>query len=137
MIRGMDADATLALLKQILAGTVRLPGAACVGRHRLFDSVVGNGHRYRDQEHTRIARAAACCATCPARAQCPTATTSSTITLAVGVRRSSARVRPRPRHRPARSLSRSEATWGNVAARCTLTSRNAMITGSRQIEHFS
>jgi hypothetical protein len=42
----------LLLLREILAGTARLPNAACIGRHELFDPVVGNGHRYQRQEQT-------------------------------------------------------------------------------------
>jgi hypothetical protein len=61
----MDADAALALLKAILADTVRLPGASYLGRHELFDPVLGNGHRYRDQERALLTKAAQVCAECP------------------------------------------------------------------------
>ena len=39
----MDADAVVALLKEILADLLRLPGAACIGKHAMFDLVIGNG----------------------------------------------------------------------------------------------
>jgi hypothetical protein len=71
----MDADATLALLKAILAGTVRLTGAACIGKHQLFDPLPGNGNQaHREQERARVARALACCAGCPAIRHCPSVT---------------------------------------------------------------
>jgi hypothetical protein len=38
----VDAHVMLALLKEILVGTVQLPGAACIGRHELFDAAPGN-----------------------------------------------------------------------------------------------
>jgi hypothetical protein len=57
----LDADAALALLKAILADTVRLSNAACIGRHELFDPVLGNGQRYRDQERVRLTKAARVC----------------------------------------------------------------------------
>lgn len=70
----MDSDSALALLKAILADTVRLPGAACVGRHELFDQTPGNGRRYQCQERTRLAEAARVCATCPAIRHCMSVT---------------------------------------------------------------
>ncbi len=50
----MDPDAALDLLKEILAGVPRLPGAACIGRHEMFDPVLGNGHQYQRQERARL-----------------------------------------------------------------------------------
>jgi hypothetical protein len=70
----MDADAALALLKAILADTVRLPNAACIGRHQLFDPVSGNGRQYQRQEQIRLAQAARVCATCPAIRRCTSVT---------------------------------------------------------------
>ncbi|MGH3780407.1 MAG: hypothetical protein ACRDRO_07210, partial [Pseudonocardiaceae bacterium] len=62
----------------ILAGVRPLPGAKSVGRHELYDELHGGyGRRHSDQERERLARAAACCAGCPARTQCTTATTGS------------------------------------------------------------
>lgn len=54
---GTDADAALALLKVILADTVRLPHASCVGRHEMFDPILGNGRQYQAQEQIRLATA--------------------------------------------------------------------------------
>ena len=74
----MDPDAALDLLKAILAGTVRLPGAACIGRHDLFDRTPGNGgHQHQHQEQIRRAEAARLCATCPAIPHCTSATVST------------------------------------------------------------
>lgn len=70
----MDADAVVALLKEILADLLRLPGAACIGKHAMFDPVIGNGLQYRDQEQIRLAKAARLCATCPAIRHCPSVT---------------------------------------------------------------
>lgn len=89
---GVDPDATLLLLREILHGLPRLPDASCTGKRALFDPVPGRGPEHHEQEHARIARAAACCAGCPARAKCPTVTSSTTIGLAIGVRRASTRV---------------------------------------------
>jgi hypothetical protein len=38
---GMDADGALELLQEILADLPRFPGAACIGRHDLYDPVSG------------------------------------------------------------------------------------------------
>ena len=54
----MDPDAALDLLKEILAGVPRLPGAACIGKHHMFDPVLGNGHQYRDQDRARLTETA-------------------------------------------------------------------------------
>jgi len=73
----MDADAALALLKAILADSVRLPNAACVGRHELFDPIPGNGgDQHQRQEQIRRAEAARLCAGCPAILHCPSVTVS-------------------------------------------------------------
>ncbi len=74
---GVDPDAALDLLKAILAGTVRLPGAACVGRHQLFDQTPGNDHQQRRAERIRLAQAARLCAACPAIRHCPSVTVSA------------------------------------------------------------
>lgn len=89
----VDRDAVVALVAAIVRGIPSLPGAACIGHHDLFDELPGRGHQHHDDEHARIARAAACCGTYPARVQCPTVTTSTTITVAVGCAASAARVR--------------------------------------------
>ncbi|MGH3784354.1 MAG: hypothetical protein ACRDRO_27980 [Pseudonocardiaceae bacterium] len=54
---GMDADGAGALLKEILHGALRLPGASCVGRHRVYDPVVGHGQQHQRQEQNRVAEA--------------------------------------------------------------------------------
>ncbi|MGH3548271.1 MAG: hypothetical protein ACRDQU_09185 [Pseudonocardiaceae bacterium] len=78
----VDPDGTVRLLSAILAGVQPLPGAKCVGQHELYDERHGGyGRRHRDQERERLARAAACCAGCPARTKCTTVTTSSTVTV--------------------------------------------------------
>lgn len=38
----MDPDATVRLLTAILTDQPRLVGAACIGRHELFDPICGN-----------------------------------------------------------------------------------------------
>jgi hypothetical protein len=86
----MDADGALLLLREILADLPRLHGASCVGQYALFDPVVDNGRRHRDQERARLAKTATICATCPVRAQC------ISVTVAVTVE-----VIPAPRRRPA------------------------------------
>jgi hypothetical protein len=55
----VDHEASVKLLAAILADLPQLTGAACVGRHQLFDPVLGNGRRYRDQERVRLAKARA------------------------------------------------------------------------------
>jgi hypothetical protein len=52
------------LLSAILAHLPRLPGASCIGKHRMYDPVLGNGHQHRDQERARLAEAARVCAGC-------------------------------------------------------------------------
>jgi hypothetical protein len=54
----MDADGALLLLREILADLPRLHGASCVGQYALFDPVVDNGRRHRDQERARLAKTA-------------------------------------------------------------------------------
>jgi hypothetical protein len=72
----MDADATVELLREILADLPRLPGARCIGKHVLFDPVPGNGgHQHRRQEQIRLAEAARVCAGCPVIGRCTTVTT--------------------------------------------------------------
>jgi hypothetical protein len=71
----MDREASIKLLSTILADTVRLTGAACIGRHELFDRTPGNGgHQHQRQEQIRRAEAARLCATCPAIRHCPSVT---------------------------------------------------------------
>jgi hypothetical protein len=71
----MDADGALRLLAEILTDLPQLTGASCVGKHRMFDPVIGNGHRYRDQERARQTKAARVCAGCPVIGRCPSVTT--------------------------------------------------------------
>lgn len=73
----MDADSALLLLREILVDLPRLPNAACVGRHQLFDPVLGNGRQYQRQEQIRLAEAARLCAECPAIRHCTTVTVFS------------------------------------------------------------
>ncbi len=54
----MDREASIKLLSTILADTVQLPGAACLGKHHLFDPVSGTSRVHRHQEQQRVARAA-------------------------------------------------------------------------------
>lgn len=60
----------MSLLSQMLAGVVdpRLEGAACAGRHALFDPPERNEDR--DQLAHRHAAAARICATCPVLNAC-------------------------------------------------------------------
>jgi hypothetical protein len=64
----------LLLRREILADTVRLSSAACVGRHELFDPIVGSGHRYRNQERVRLTKAARVCVGCPVIRHCTSVT---------------------------------------------------------------
>jgi hypothetical protein len=70
----MDREASIRLLAAILADAPRLEDAACIGKHRMYDPVLGNGHQYRDQERARLAKAAHVCAGCPAIRHRPTVT---------------------------------------------------------------
>ena len=85
----MDRDGVVALLAEIVRGAPSLPGAACVDQHELYDELPGSGPEYQRE---RVKRVAACCATCPVQAKCPTLviTDATSITVAVGVRRASA-----------------------------------------------
>jgi hypothetical protein len=74
----MDREASIKLLAAILADLPQLTGASCIGKHRAFDPIVGNGHLYQHQEQIRLAEAARLCAGCPARAKCSAATLSTT-----------------------------------------------------------
>ncbi|MGH3888769.1 MAG: hypothetical protein ACRDSZ_19790 [Pseudonocardiaceae bacterium] len=48
-LRTVDRDGTIKLLAVILADLPKLDGAACRGRHELFDPIRGNGHRYQHE----------------------------------------------------------------------------------------
>ena len=63
-----DADATIELLKHILTDAPALDGAACDGRHELFDAA----HRGEDRDQIlyRHRAAQAICVTCPALDAC-------------------------------------------------------------------
>lgn len=62
----MDRYGTVRLLSAILANQPRLTGAACIGRHELFDPIRGNGDpRFQRQEQIRRVTAARICAGCP------------------------------------------------------------------------
>ncbi len=66
----------MALLTAILADQPRLVGAACCGRHELFDPIRRNEPGFQRHEQTRRTEAARICAGCPGvRAQCPKVTT--------------------------------------------------------------
>lgn len=74
----MDRDGSIKLLSTILTNIPRLTGASCIGHHRLFDPLPGNGNQaIRAQERHRVARAAACCAGCPAIRHCPSVTVTT------------------------------------------------------------
>jgi hypothetical protein len=74
----VDHDGTIELLSKILADTVRLTGAACIGRHELFGQTPGNGgHQHQRQEQIRRAEAARLCAGCPAIQHCTSVTVST------------------------------------------------------------
>lgn len=66
----MDPDATLALLAEILRGTVARPGAACIGREILFDPLDDTYGRDPNTDYQRAA-AAEVCRRCPHRQVCP------------------------------------------------------------------
>jgi hypothetical protein len=72
----MDREASIKLLSTILADTVRLTGAACIGKHQLFDQIPGNGG-HPHQEQIRRAEAARLCARCPAIRHCPSVTVTT------------------------------------------------------------
>ncbi|MGH3548413.1 MAG: WhiB family transcriptional regulator [Pseudonocardiaceae bacterium] len=71
----VDREGTVRLLSAILADSPRLPGAACRGRHALFDPIRGNEPGFQRQEQRRRTDAARLCAGCPVRAQCSKVTT--------------------------------------------------------------
>lgn len=64
----LDDDATLQILKRILAGLPKLSGAACVGRAEIFAPAEPD----EPDEHVeyRHRHAAAICSTCPALTEC-------------------------------------------------------------------
>lgn len=61
--RRREAAGEMALLERILADRPNLQGAACIGRHGLFDAA-------RDDKAQR-AEAEALCWRCPVRSRCP------------------------------------------------------------------
>ncbi len=69
----VDPDGTIKLVGAILRGTPSLPGAACRGRHELFDEIPGQPNRRGVAEilAQRRTAAAALCSQCPVRARCP------------------------------------------------------------------
>ncbi len=87
----VDPDGTVRLLTAILVDQPKLDGAACRGRHELFDPIRCIDPQHYRQEQIRRTEAARICSTCPARTRCPTVTTGPGIT-AVSVRQ-----RPAPR----------------------------------------
>jgi WhiB family redox-sensing transcriptional regulator len=79
----MDREGSIKLLSGILAGTPRLPGAACIGRHELYDPIAGNGPQFQRAEQIRLAEAAQVCAGCPVIQRCPSVTTVAVTTIEV------------------------------------------------------
>jgi hypothetical protein len=73
----VDREGVVALLAEILTDRPQLTGAACIGKHAIFDPIVGNGLQYRDQERVRLAKAARVCGGCPVIHRCPCATTTA------------------------------------------------------------
>jgi hypothetical protein len=71
----VDHDGAIKLLSAILADLPQLTGTSCIGKHRMFDSVIRNGHRYRDQERAQLTKAARVCAGCRVIGRCPSVTT--------------------------------------------------------------
>jgi hypothetical protein len=65
----VDREGTIMLLSVILAGTPLLNGAACVGRHQLYDEIPGRGQL--DQRRQRYQAAAGVCSWCLVRVLCP------------------------------------------------------------------
>jgi hypothetical protein len=80
----VDVDGALLLLREILTDLPQLTGAACVGRHALYDELPGHGHQHHDQQRQRVKLAAACCGGCPVRHQCPMVITSGATLRAAG-----------------------------------------------------
>ena len=73
----MDREGTIKLQAVILADIPKLDGAACHGRHELFDSAPRNGRRYQQEEQIRLAEAARICSSCPVVQRCPDVTTTA------------------------------------------------------------
>jgi hypothetical protein len=65
----MDREGTITLLSVILAGIPQLNGAACVGRHHLYDEIPGRGQN--DQRRQSYQAAAGVCSRCPVPVLCP------------------------------------------------------------------
>ncbi len=74
----VDREASIKLLAAILTDPPWLSGAACIGRHEMFDPVPGHGgHQHQRQERIRRVQAARLCAGCPAIRRCTTVTVFS------------------------------------------------------------
>jgi hypothetical protein len=73
--RDRDRNGVVALLAEILTDRPQLTGAACIGKHAMFDPIVGNSLQYRNRERVRLAKAARVCAGCPVIQRCTTVTT--------------------------------------------------------------
>lgn len=68
----MDPEGTIQLLTEIVRGVPSLPGAACRGRHELYDELpAGRGPERAAAEQERVAAAVMVCCGCPARSACP------------------------------------------------------------------
>ncbi|MFZ0118120.1 MAG: hypothetical protein WAL99_01450 [Pseudonocardiaceae bacterium] len=83
----VDREASVKLLAAILVDRPQLTGAACIGKHAMFDPIVGNGNQYRDQERVRLAKAAQLCAGCPAVQRCTSVTVAVTVEVMPAARR--------------------------------------------------
>ncbi len=73
----VDPDGTVRLLIAILTGQPQLPGAACRGRHELFDPIRCIDPQHYRQEQIRRTEAARICAGCPMIHRCPDVTTTA------------------------------------------------------------
>ncbi|MGH3769027.1 MAG: hypothetical protein ACRDS0_31685 [Pseudonocardiaceae bacterium] len=70
--------AVVALLEAILTDLPKLDGAACRGRHEMFDPIRGNGHLYQQEERIRFAKDRPDLrAGCPVIHRCPDVTTTA------------------------------------------------------------
>jgi hypothetical protein len=64
----VDPNGTIKLLSKILWELPNLPGAACTGRHELYEDPARENPVLRTQ---RVATAARVCRSCPQRPACP------------------------------------------------------------------
>lgn len=70
-VQRWDPDGTIKLLGVILRGLPNLTGAACHGRHELFDELTGRlSPRVRELQRQRDSLAVEMCRGCPARPAC-------------------------------------------------------------------